>query len=137
MRVLVSVLPGTGHLLPLLPALQALRDAGHAVLVASAEPLRAEVEAAGLEFAAVGPPWHESDVDARMPGFQAAGPLEQVRRFAGLAPAVLPDLLALIDTLQPDLLVREPYEFAACLAAERSQLPMVVHAIGVVSGSMP
>jgi UDP:flavonoid glycosyltransferase YjiC (YdhE family) len=31
--------------------------------------------------------------------------------------------------------VREPYEFAAWLAAERCQLPIVVHAIGVVSGS--
>jgi len=31
--------------------------------------------------------------------------------------------------------LREPYEFAAWLAAERSGLPMVVHAIGVVTGS--
>jgi hypothetical protein len=75
MRVLASVLPGTGHLLPLVSTLHALRDAGHTVVVASAEPLRAEVKAAGLDFAPVGPPWHESDAEALMSGFQAAGPV--------------------------------------------------------------
>jgi len=137
MRVLASVQPGTGHLLPLVPTLHAPRDTGHTVVVASAEPLRAEVAAAGLEFAPVGRPWHESDADARMPGFQAAGPIGQLRMFVDLGRTVLPDLLTLIDELQPDLLMREPYEFSAWLAAERSQLPLVVHAIGVVSGSMP
>jgi UDP:flavonoid glycosyltransferase YjiC (YdhE family) len=136
MRVLASVLPGTGHLLPLVPTLHALRDAGHTVVIASAEPLGAEVEAVGLDFAPVGPPWHESNAEALMPGFQAAGPVGQVRMFAELAPVVLPDLLTLVGNLQPDLLVREPYEFTAWLAAERCQLPMVVHAIGVVSQSM-
>ena len=135
MRVLASVLPGTGHLLPLVPTLHALRDAGHTVVVASAEPLRAEVEAAELDFAPVGPPWHESDADALLPGFQAAGSAGQLRMFVELAPTVLPDLLTLTGNVRPDLLVREPYEFAAWLAAERCQLPMVVHAIGVVSGS--
>ena len=116
--------------------LHALRDAGHTLVVASAEPLRAEVEAAGLDFAPVGPPWHESDAEALTPGFQATGPVGQARMFAELAPVVLPDLLTLVGDLQPDLLVREPYEFTAWLAAERCQLPMVVHAIGVVSRSM-
>jgi hypothetical protein len=134
-RVLASVIPGTGHLLPLLPTLHALRDAGDTVLVASAEPLRAEVEAAGLDFAAVGPPWHESDADALLPGFRTAGSVRQLGMFAALAPAVVPDLLALADDVRPQLLLREPYEFAAWLAAERSGLPMVVHAIGVVTGS--
>jgi len=135
MRVLASVLPGTGHLLPLVPTLHALRDAGHTVLVASAEPLRVEVEAAELDFAPVGPPWHESDADALLPGFQAAGSAGQLGMFAELAPTVLPDLLTLAGNVRPDLLVREPYEFAAWLAAGRCQLPIVVHAIGVVSGS--
>lgn len=135
MRVLASVLPGTGHLLPLLPTLQALRGAGDTVLVASAEPLRAEVEAAGLDFTAVGPSWHESDADALLPGFRAAGSVGQLGMFAELAPRVLPDLLILADEMRPHLLLREPYEFAAWLAAERTGLPMVVHAIGAISGS--
>jgi UDP:flavonoid glycosyltransferase YjiC (YdhE family) len=135
MRVLASVHPGTGHLLPLVPTLHALRDAGHTVLVASAEPLRAEVEAIGLDFAPVGPPWHESDVDTLMPGFRAAGTARQLGMLAELAPVVLPDLLTLAGDVRPHLLVREPYEFAAWLAAERCQLPIVVHAIGAVSGS--
>jgi UDP:flavonoid glycosyltransferase YjiC (YdhE family) len=135
MRVLASVHPGTGHLLPLVPTLHALRNAGHTVLVASAEPLRAEVEAIGLDFAPVGPPWHESDVDTLMPGFRAAGTARQLGMLAELAPVVLPDLLTLAGDVRPHLLLREPYEFAAWLAAERCQLPIVVHAIGVVSGS--
>ena len=73
MRVLASVLPGTGHLLPLVPTLHALGNAGHTVVVASAEPLRAEVEGAGLDFAPVGPAWHESDAETLLPGFHAAG----------------------------------------------------------------
>jgi hypothetical protein len=99
MRVLASVLPGTHHLLPLVPTLHALRGAGHTVLVASAEPLRAEVEAAELDFAPVGPPWHESDVDALLPGFQAARGAGQLGMFAELAPTVLPDLLTLAGEL--------------------------------------
>jgi UDP:flavonoid glycosyltransferase YjiC (YdhE family) len=136
MRVLACVLPGTGHLLPLVPTLHALRDAGHTVVVASAEPLRAEVDGAELDFAPVGPPWHESDAETLLPGFHAAGGAGQLGMFAKLAPTVLPDLLSLAGDMRPHLLVREPYEFAAWLAAERCQLPTVVHAIGVVSGSM-
>jgi UDP:flavonoid glycosyltransferase YjiC (YdhE family) len=134
MRVLASVLPGTGHLLPLVPTLHALRDADHTVVVASAEPLRGEVAAAELDFAPVGPPWHESDADAFLPGFQAAGSVGQLRMFAQLAPTILPDLLTLAGNLRPHLLVREPYEFAAWLAAERSRVSMVVHAIGSFRG---
>ena len=61
--VLASVIPGTGHLLPLLPSLHALRTAG------------------------------------------SAG---QLGMFAQLAPAVVPDLLALADEVRPHLLLREP-----------------------------
>jgi UDP:flavonoid glycosyltransferase YjiC (YdhE family) len=136
MRVLASVLPGTGHLLPLVPTLHALRDAGHTVVVASAEPLRGEVEGAELDFAPVGPAWHESDAESLLPGFRAAGGARQLGMFVNLGPTVLPDLLSLAGDVRPHLLVREPYEFAAWLAAERCQLPIVVHAIGVVSGSM-
>jgi UDP:flavonoid glycosyltransferase YjiC (YdhE family) len=136
MRVLASVLPGTGHLLPLVPTLHALRDGGHKVVVASAEPLRGEVEGAELDFAPVGPAWHESDAESLLPGFRAAGGAGQLGMFVNLGPTVLPDLLSLAGDVRPHLLVREPYEFAAWLAAERCQLPIVVHAIGVVSGSM-
>jgi len=136
MRVLASVLPGTGHLLPLVPTLHALRDAGHTVVVASAEPLRGEVEGAQLDFAPVGPAWHESDAESLLPGFRAAGGAGQLGMFVNLGPTVLPDLLSLAGDVRPHLLVREPYEFAAWLAAERCQLPIVVHAIGLVSGSM-
>jgi hypothetical protein len=136
MRVLASVLPGTGHLLPLVPTLHALRDAGHTVVVASAEPLRGEVEGAELDFAPVGPAWHESDAESLLPGFRAASGAGQLGMFVNLGPTVLPDLLSLAGDVRPHLLVREPYEFAAWLAAERCQLPIVVHAIGVVSGSM-
>jgi UDP:flavonoid glycosyltransferase YjiC (YdhE family) len=136
MRVLASLLPGTGHLLPLVPTLHALRDAGHTVVVASAEPLRGEVEGAELDFAPVGPAWHESDAESLLPGFRAASGAGQLGMFVNLGPTVLPDLLSLAGDVRPHLLVREPYEFAAWLAAERCQLPIVVHAIGVVSGSM-
>jgi UDP:flavonoid glycosyltransferase YjiC (YdhE family) len=136
MRVLASVLPGTGHLLPLVPTLHALRDSGHTVVVASAEPLRGEVEGAELDFAPVGPAWHESDAESLLPGFRAAGGAGQLGMFVNLGPTVLPDLLSFAGDVRPHLLVREPYEFAAWLAAERCQLPIVVHAIGVVSGSM-
>src|SRR5215467_26272 len=132
MRILASVLPGTGHLRPLLPTLHALRQAGHAVVLASAEPLRSEVEAAGLDFAAVGPAWHESDAEAILPGFRRAGPARQLQMFAELATATLPDLLTLSDRAQPSLTLRDPYEFAMWLAAERRGLPMIVHGVGSV-----
>src|SRR4029450_826578 len=106
MRVLASVLPGTGHLLPLVPTLHALRDSGHTVVVASAEPLRAEVEGAELDFAPVGPPWPESDAETLLPGFHAAGGPGQLSMFAKLAPTVLPDLLSLAGDMRPHLLMQ-------------------------------
>jgi hypothetical protein len=70
-------------------------------------------------------------VEAILPGFRAAGGLGQLRMFAELAPAALQDLLTVVNDAQPDLLLREPFEFAAWLAAERCRLPMVVHGLGV------
>lgn len=132
MRVLASIQPGTGHLLPVVPTLRALRDAGHDVVVASSAPLLAEVEAAGLSFLPVGPAFHESAVDAALPGFRAAGALGQIRMWVDLAPRVLPDLLAAVDRVRPDLVLREPWEFAAWLASDIRGLPMVVHGVGSI-----
>src|SRR5438270_2884130 len=48
MRVLVSVVPGYGHLQPLLPLASALAEAGHDVAVATGRDLCPRAEEAGF-----------------------------------------------------------------------------------------
>jgi UDP:flavonoid glycosyltransferase YjiC (YdhE family) len=59
--------------------------------------------------------------------------------FAGMhARAALPDMLALVGSWRPDVVVRETMEFASTLAAERHGVPQVrfgVHLMAVVDGN--
>lgn len=55
MRVVVSCVPQTGHVLPVLPIAQAFSSQGDEVTVASGPDAAALVAAGGLGFRAVGP----------------------------------------------------------------------------------
>ena len=138
MRVLVTTIPGTGPLHGMLPVVDALRAGGHDVLCCSAEPFRDEVEARGLTFAATGLRWHTSwptyidDLGAAAGGRRLPAGLVGPERLAwvtanlfiaGAARAMLPDLLAVAAAWRPDLILREWFEFAGCVAAERLALP--------------
>lgn len=132
MRFLFTVLPGTGHLHPVVRLSEALHEHGHEAAVACAQRFGPEVEARGLRAFPAGPDWAEADADRFLPGFTGAGGLAQVRAFAGLAGrGMVEDLVAIAGSWQPDVIVRETFEWGGWVAAELLQLPHAVLSSGV------
>ena len=136
MRVLFTTTGHAGHVLPMLPFAHAAAGAGHDVLVATQHSRTGAVEAAGLAAAPVA----EADPEDWAP-VQAAlrdTPMAEANRrmlaegFGGLMlDAALPDTLALVEDWRPHLVVRETFEFAGALAAERHGVPVARVALGL------
>jgi UDP:flavonoid glycosyltransferase YjiC (YdhE family) len=140
MRTLFTTQPLPGHFQPLVPLARAATDAGHDVAFACAPSFVPIVESAGFDAFAAG-----FDFTGRLPREIAPalrdGPREDFTHYAIphlfiglLARVMLPDLLALCRTWQPDMLVRENTEFAACVAGEMLNLP---YATVRATGSSP
>jgi UDP:flavonoid glycosyltransferase YjiC (YdhE family) len=129
-RVLLTTLPGVGHLHPLLPVAGGLLDRGHDLLVAASSGFGAEVAGAGLDLAPVGAAYTMSELPARFPDVGAIPPgpdryaYARAAIFARAMPLdVVPDLVALIDRWRPDLVVREAADYSGYLAAELAGVP--------------
>lgn len=125
MRVLFTSLPATGHFNSIMPTARAVAAAGHDVAVCCANAFADEVTVTGLQHLPGGAETIES-LEYGGPPMGDPGRLRfmQLEVFAGRAAlAMLPDLLRHIEAWQPDLVVRESLEFAACLAAEKLGLP--------------
>lgn len=130
MRVLVATTAGAGHFAVLAPFARAVQALGHEVRVAAPASFADSVAAAGLVFephddispAALGA------VFARLPTLSMleANRVVVGEIFAGLdADAALPALRALADRWRPDVVVREPAEFASYVVAEERGIPHV------------
>ena len=140
MRVIVSCVPQTGHVVPLLPLAQAFAARGDEVVIASGPDAREVVSGRGLSFHAVGPAfdsWFEA-LRARTRGMPGDG-LDPSRVEGYFVPRLfgeigmalmVDDLLALCQDVQPTLLVFEPYVFAAPLVAAATGTHGVLHCIG-------
>jgi UDP:flavonoid glycosyltransferase YjiC (YdhE family) len=138
MRILMTTRGSAGHLLPLAPIADACARAGHEVLVAAQRQHQANVERAGLAFSPVGdPPEDEwmplmgqfADLD-----FDAANALMIGSFFAGIdTRAALDDLLGIVDTWNPDIIVRESWEFASTIAAELRGIPLARVGLALMS----
>ncbi len=137
MRVLFTVLPGTGSIRPLLPLAQALRAQGHEVAFCSAPALRPAVERQRLPFFDAGLEWDTSDPQYIEVLCEAAGGLTfpLLRGMARLAwvtnelfigaaaRRMLPDVVRIARDWCADLVVRQSLEYSGCVAAERLGLP--------------
>src|SRR5829696_3314697 len=134
MRVLFSTTAGAGHFGPMIPVARACHAAGHAVAVAAPASFAGSVADAGLPHL----PFPDVPADqlgavfGRLPSL----PREEANRlvvgeiFGRLdAQAALPTLLGTIRDWAPDVVVRDPAEFGALVAAEGSGLPQVQVAI--------
>jgi UDP:flavonoid glycosyltransferase YjiC (YdhE family) len=117
MRFLFGVRPFLGHLYPMVPLGRELIFRGHDVIVGSASCLASEVAAAGLSFQSAG----------LHPSAAQAGPAGYVDRPAGYGDYILQtkisELMAIPDI---DVVIREPTDLAAAIAAEAMDLPCVV-----------
>ena len=140
MRVIVSCVPQTGHILPLLPLAQAFAGRGDEVVVASGPDAAEAVTSRGLSFRAVGPAFGSwfAALRARTRGVPGDGLAPSrvegyfvPRLFGEVGMALMvDDLLELCKQSEPALLVFDPYVFAAPLVAAATGARAVLHCIG-------
>ncbi len=127
--MLVSGVPGLGHLVPLLDLAGALQLAGHEVRVATNSEFHAVIAGAGLQPVSAGMSnvqmraersrrWPETD--AQPVRVWATRMWAQV-----MAPSTLEDLLAGIRDWPPDVVLHEEGEYAAPVAAATAGVPWV------------
>ena len=132
MRVLFASTQGAGHFSPLVPFIEACRRAGHEVLVVGPPTL----DPRGYPFRpGAAPPEEElRPVWERMPSLPPGqGDVVVVGViFARLnVEAMLPTLSAAIEEWRPDVVVREPNEYASAAAADHHRVPHVRIGIGL------
>jgi UDP-glucoronosyl and UDP-glucosyl transferase len=138
MRVLFTTTGHSGHLLPLVPFAHALERAGHEVAVAMQASRVGGAERRGLSALGFAQPAEEdwAPIMGRLPTLlQPDGDVVIIRDgFTRLgAGTALPDLLAIVESWQPDLVVRESYELAGAIAAELYRIPHALVALGLAS----
>ncbi|ABX04529.1 MAG TPA: glycosyltransferase [Herpetosiphon sp.] len=140
MRVLFTTNPGVGHLNPMLPLAHALQQAGHSLAFASAAAFGPTIEAHGFRCFAAGLDWLQSQLEHYFPETSTMS-LEELSAwfisdlFADLAAQyMVPDLLAICHEWQPDLIVRNDFEFGGYIAAECLGIP---HATLSISFFLP
>ncbi len=139
MRALFTCQPLLGHFLPLTPIARALAQAGHDVAFGTAATFRSVVEANGFRWVRAGV-WTDDPgvaaLRARHLGMQGFAQQQFIYEhiFGGETPRrAVPDLLALVETWRPDLIVHDSSEFGGVVAAELLDIPhaqVEVHATG-------
>lgn len=132
---------GAGHLQPMLPVLSAARRRGDDVLVIAPESMRRQVIDAGFSFRPGGePPEREvRPIREQLPVAppEAAIILGNRELFGRLAArAMLPTMREAVRTWRPDLLVRDPCEYASAALAESHAVPTAQVAISVADGEL-
>ncbi len=136
MRVLVATTAGAGHFSPLVPVARACAAAGHEVLVAAPESFRGTVESAGFIHAAFADVQPEvmGQAFSRLPflSYEQANEVVIADVFGRLdAQSALPGVSDIFDAWTPDLVLRDPCEFASLAVACRSGVAQAMVAIGV------
>jgi UDP:flavonoid glycosyltransferase YjiC (YdhE family) len=138
MRVLITTRGSSGHLLPLAPIGHACVEAGHEVRVAAQAQHAENVTRVGLPFVPVGDPpaeeWMPLMDEFAQLDLDAAN--ERMLRdfFAGIdTRASLPALTDLVAEWRPELILRESWEFASTIVAERHEIPVARVGLGLTS----
>jgi UDP:flavonoid glycosyltransferase YjiC (YdhE family) len=141
-RVLFTSGPDLGHFHPLVPIARALAGDGHTVGFAAPETLAPLVARAGFRCFPAGEGRQPSEIFPELSGVvgRERAHFIRVKGFAGaFASKMAADLLPLVRTWRPDLIVRETMEFGGCVAAERLGLPHAVveiNAVGLPPGQL-
>lgn len=140
-RVLFSCYPGYGHVQPMLPLAAALRERGDEVAFATGADLVPRVHALGYWAFATGLSSAEAErrFRARFPGTDALPPDERLgvvvpNMFVDIAARERArDLVPLVQSWKPDLVVHDVTEMAAPLAAHLAGVERVAHGISVLA----
>jgi UDP:flavonoid glycosyltransferase YjiC (YdhE family) len=136
MRILFASWPAYGHLLPMVPLIRAAQRAGHDVVVSSGSDLWQPISALAAKAHRSGVTLAESY--ARMPEQATISelPASQQPAFAARhlfgAGAVdrARDVLDLVQTWRPDLIVHDTLEFGSAVAAVQAGIPSITHGYG-------
>ena len=140
-RVLISCFPGYGHLQPLVPLAAAFRDMGTDVAVATGPDLCPRVECLGFAAHPTGLTLRESErvFLERFPDADTLPPEQRLalagqHHFIDIASrSRVPDLMRLLETWRPDIVVHDLIEVAAPLAAAAHGVPCVTHGVGLLN----
>ena len=130
MRILFSVAPAVGHVLPLLPLARAARDRGHEVVVASGASNASIIAAAGFRHEVMGPATIR-EMFQGLPDVSAIPARERVLTtmphvFArGIAPAMADGVAELVARWRPEVIVHEDMELGSWAVAEQLGIPHV------------
>lgn len=132
MRVLCTTLPGVSHFFPMVPVLRSLARRGHEVKVATAASFAPRVSAFGLTPVPAGLDFEVGQEPALVPALARARARGDTRfRYTEevlvrrLAMAALPDVARVAGRWRPDVIVRDPVEFAGAAVAEAAGIPHV------------
>jgi UDP:flavonoid glycosyltransferase YjiC (YdhE family) len=137
-RALFSSTRGAGHFNPLVPFARAFERAGHEVMVAGPPPLAGPARDAGFGFWEFDPP-PEDELGAIWGRVPDLPPDEANRVVVGEifgrlnTTAALPRLHAAFEEWRPDVVLRDPNEYGAALAAEQHGVPHGRIAISLAS----
>ncbi|MDT4990393.1 MAG: L-demethylnoviosyl transferase [Actinoplanes sp.] len=129
MRILCSVNPAPGHLFAMVPLAWALHLEGHQVIVAAPRVLAPLIRRSGLTAAVVG--GDTTVLSCRPAGRPIGGAGLDLDAYVTIAERTTPELVDLVRTWQPDLIVTEPAAFAGPLAATVTGTPWVLHQGGL------
>jgi UDP:flavonoid glycosyltransferase YjiC (YdhE family) len=140
-RILVSTVPGVGHLHPVVPLAHALSARGHDLRWATGSDGCPIVEAAGLTAVPAGRGTAEclEEYFDRFPHARnlrgADGPVHMFPHLFGTvaAPHRLTDLLAVVNDWRPDVVVHDAAELAGPIAAARVGVANVCHSFGALT----
>jgi EryCIII-like glycosyltransferase len=139
-RVLFATTRGAGHFNPLVPFIEAALRGGHEVLVAGPRLLAETVtRAGGYPFwpcevppeHLLGPTWGRVQTAATP---EEADAIVVGEIFGALnVQAALPGMRAACEEWRPDVVMRDPSEYASAIAAESAGIPHVRAAIGLAA----
>jgi UDP:flavonoid glycosyltransferase YjiC (YdhE family) len=136
MRILFGSWPAYGHLLPMMPMVRAGQQGGHDIMVSSGADITALISQAGVSAHASGVTLAESY--ARMPGHATISELPAAEQlgfaarhlFGAGAVDRARDVVDLIQTWPPDLVVHETFELGTATAAVLQGIPHLTHGYG-------
>lgn len=117
-RVLAYTSLGRGHLFPLVPILDELRDRGHEITLRTLRSEVATMDARGFEVAAIDPAIEMVEHDDYLGRNPAQNLKRSVRVFSERAPLDAADLARAIDDVQPDAVLVDIGSWGAMATAE-------------------
>ncbi|PRY41540.1 glycosyltransferase [Umezawaea tangerina] len=131
MRIAFTGNPMTGHLLPMMPLLDAARAAGHEAVVITAEEMEPRLAPAAVWPAGPGVAANVEETLRRTGSHPAHPGPGTVEYFAGVrVDLAVEETLEQLVKLEPDLLVTEELDYLGPLVATMLDIPWVEHRVG-------